>query len=138
MTRGVDLNNPMNLMERPDINWLGEIKPTADPFHRLCQFSTMLDGLRAGAKNLKNQQWLHGLATWDAIIPKYAPRSENDTVAYINAMVAGTGVGADYCVDLLDAGFLSLSVGTVVRHEQGFDACSQELINQAVQEALEV
>lgn len=138
MTRGMKLNNPMNVMTFPTITWQGEIKPTADPEGRLCQFDSIQNGLRGGIDNLKTKQTHHHLNTWNAIIPVYAPPEENDTEAYIKTMVAGTGVARDAILNLLDPVFLARATATIIRHEQGYDACSSDLINQEVAVVLQM
>lgn len=129
MTRGLDLNNPMNLMETQGIHWDGEIRPTTDPQRRLAQFTTREKGLHAGLKNLMNQQVIHGLNTWTSIITKYAPTFrtingrpvfENNTEAYIRAMVKGTGIAANIPLDLTDPVLLETAGKCVIIHEQGY------------------
>lgn len=136
MTRGLSLNNPLNLETNSKISWLGEIKPTTDPGRVLCQFDAMDHGLRAGLKDLANQQILHGLNTWNDIITKYAPPVENDTIAYIKAMVAATGYGPNQILDLSDPVFLALAGKSVIIHEQGFNPCSDAQLAQASDQAL--
>lgn len=135
MTRGLKLNNPMNI-KVSNSHWQGEIRPTADPIGVLCQFDTVLNGIRAGAKNLANQQILHGLNTWTSIITKYAPAFENNTQAYINAMVKGTGCAANTPLDLTNSDLLETSCRCVILHEQGSCPFTDDEIAQAVSEAL--
>lgn len=118
MTRGLMLNNPMNI-EEDHINWHGQIKPTADPQHFLAQFDTMVNGVHAGARSLLNQQLLHGLDSWGLIITRYAPPSSNDTMAYIKTMANATGVGPNDKIDLRDFDFMVLSCKAIIRQEQG-------------------
>jgi hypothetical protein len=127
----------MNLEEN-SINWQGQIKPTSDPKHFLAQFATIEYGLRAGVKDLVNQQRIHGRRTWRTIIEEYAPSNENDTSEYIKWMCDGTGVGPDDEFDLTQSSFLSLSVSRVIRMEQGYDACTPDAINLAVNDVLSV
>lgn len=136
MTRGLALNNPMNLEDNPNFLWEGQIRPTADPGGVLCQFDTVAHGLRAGAKDIVNQSRLDGLNTWNAIITKYAPPSENDTQAYINAMVKGTGVAADCFLDLTNADLLETSLRCVILQEQGSCPFTDDQIARAASEAL--
>ena len=136
MTRGISLNNPMNIMHYDTIHWQGEIVPTSDPEGRLCQFDTMQNGLRAGIDNLKNKQEKHGLNTWNEIIPVYAPPEENDTAAYIKAMCDGTGVSSDEQLNLHDPDFLALATKTMILHEQGSYPCSADMIAAEVQVVL--
>lgn len=108
----------MNLMESP-INWQGEIRPTSDPEGRLCQFDTMVDGIRAGAKNLLAYYNHHNCKTIRQIITRYAPSEENPTEAYIQFVSEWCGVSPDDEVDLNDPTFMRLLCGGIARFEQG-------------------
>ncbi len=136
MSRGITLNNPMDLEINPHFWWHGEIRPTADPEGVLCQFDLPVNGIRAGARDLRNQQLLHGLKNWTDIITKYAPPSENDTAAYILAMCKGTGVGPQDTINLSDPTFLAISVKCVIVQEQGTNPYSDEIVAQAVDNEL--
>lgn len=136
MPRGLDLNNPMNLMTTPNFTWHGQIHPTADPQGRLAQFDTAYNGIRAGAKNLMNQQVLHGLNTWVSIITKYAPPFENDTGAYILAMCRATGVDPQDTLDLTDPDLLETACRCVIIHEQGNCPFTDDQIAAAVAEVV--
>jgi hypothetical protein len=131
MSRGIDLNNPLDLEINPQFTWQGQI-PTTDPKGVLCKFDLPVNGIRAGARNLRNQQLLHGLKNWTDIITKYAPPSENDTEAYITAVCKGTGVSPWDTINLSDPTFLANSVKCVIVQEQGMNPYSDALINQAI------
>jgi hypothetical protein len=135
MTRGLDLNNPMNLMEN-SINWKFQIKPTRDPQGRLAQFRSMEDGLHAGVTNLLNQQLLHGLNTWRSIITKFAPPLENDTEAYIADLCAATGCSPDDEIDLRNPQLLATASIRIIIHEQGTNPCAPEQIAETVSSVL--
>lgn len=139
--RGLTLNNPCNLMSSSAFTWHGEIKPTSDPQHRLCQFDTVVNGLRAGCKNLIASQKLHGHTTVPAIITAWAPHTENPTEAYIDFIMKKMGLDpvADrgQAVNMTDASDLTDMVTGIIRFEQGFDACSLDQIHAGVQSALE-
>ena len=132
MSRGLDCNNPMDLEVNAHFRWHGEVRPTTDPKGVLCTFNSMIAGIRAGALDLRNQQALHGLLTWQSIITKYAPPSENDTAAYIAAMCAGTGVGPDDPINLSDPSFLAKSCHLVIIQEQGKDPFFNGEVEKAI------
>ena len=136
MSRGLNLNNPFDLEVSEEFTWEGEIRPTTDCFKVLCQFDSMADGVRAGIKDLYNQQHLHGLTTWTEIITKYAPPGENDTASYIKAMSIETGVGADDPIDLSMPSFLAKSAKAVMMQEQGCNPCTDNQIAMAVYDVL--
>jgi hypothetical protein len=82
--RGIRNFNPGNL------RWDGTIwQGLADPMYdagKYLRFATPLDGLRALGRDLRTKH-SKGLRTVRAIITKYAPPNENDTDAYIAAVV---------------------------------------------------
>lgn len=138
MTRGMDCNNPMNLETTSLFRWKGELRPTVDPEEVLCDFVSTFFGIRAGALDLYNQQILHGLKTWREIINKYAPPSENDTEAYIQAVCKATDVRADDVIDLSDPAFLVKAVHAVIHQEQGKDPFNDRDILEAISTFLDL
>lgn len=91
-SRGLRNNNPGNIKETAT-NWQGQIKPSADP--PFAQFSDPVWGARAMIILVKRTYRGYGLNTIRAIITRYAPPSENDTEAYISAVVGKTGLSAN-------------------------------------------
>jgi len=82
---GLRNNNPGNLVT--GINWQGLIGSNG----RFCVFENIAWGIRALATDLRtdiNQ----GQNTIAAIITEFAPPSENNTAAYINAVASYTGI----------------------------------------------
>jgi len=134
MSVGMELNNPFDLEISPSFKWNGEIRPSTKP--PFCQFDTLLDGVRAGLKDLRNQQTVHGLNNWTDIITKYAPPSENDTSAYIMATCKCTSTYPKDYINLSDPTFLALAGKCVIIQEQGYNPCTDELLTQAVNEVL--
>ncbi len=63
-------------------------------------FSTPIYGIRALARTLISYQVKHGLRTIRQKIGRWAPASENDTVAYIKAVCEDSGFGADVELDM--------------------------------------
>ena len=49
-TRGLSLMNPCNIMHSDAFTWSGEVVPSTDPDGRLCQFTSFVMGIRAGAE----------------------------------------------------------------------------------------
>lgn len=105
-------NNPGNLKASGD-NWVGMIGTNGG----FVTFKDMSYGLRAMAIDLSNKI-NNGFDTIRKIITRWAPPSENDTEAYIRAMVQYTGIGEN---EKLIADFptlLKLMKG-IIRHENG-------------------
>jgi hypothetical protein len=132
MTRGLTLNNPMNLEEN-SIDWIGQKKPTADPLNFLAQFDSMQHGLHAGMENLVNKQVRHGLKTWNEIIPKYAPAPTNNAGAYVVAICEMTHVGPDDVLNLTDPGFVALASRAIIFHEQGSCPIDEDMLDNTAQ-----
>lgn len=85
--RGIRNNNPLNI--RVGSSWRGEVdSPTDKDFE---QFISMRWGLRAGFVLLRRYINRYGLRTIRDIVSRWAPASENNTRAYINAVCSLTG-----------------------------------------------
>lgn len=113
---GLRNNNPGNI--RPGEAWQG-MTGTNGGF---VVFQDITWGTRALATDLANKITNDGLTTITAIINVYAPPSENDTQAYINAVSADTGIDANAQLGL-DTGTLHSLIRAIMNHENG-DAAS--------------
>jgi hypothetical protein len=134
----MDCNNPLNLMHTSSFMWQGEV-PTTDPEGRLCTFDTMLDGVRAGAKNLLSYFNHDDCKTIDQIITRYAPASENPTSAYINFIATQCGVDPEAQVNLNNPSFLLVLVSSIIRFEQGkWVGVPYDTLLQGINEALDI
>jgi len=91
LPRGIRNNNPFNLKELPGdkTQWKGERATDDDPIFE--EFETMEYGIRAGMITLRTYMKKHNLRTIIEIIKRFAPSSENNTRAYINAVCWITG-----------------------------------------------
>lgn len=81
--RGIRNNNPLNIVQTKD-KWQGLRDPQYDK--RFCEFVDMAHGYRAAFIILKNYIKKHGWNTIEQIISHWAPKNENDTARYINAV----------------------------------------------------
>lgn len=101
-----------------------------------CIFDTDRHGIRALCRLLLVYQTKHGLNTVRGCIDRWAPPSENDTAAYIDAVSRALNVAPDDEIDLhLDfvlAGFAS----AIIRHENGQQPYAPGEILAAAHEAL--
>src|SRR3990172_2078626 len=95
--RGVRNNNPGNL-RRTDDTWQG-LSPR-QPDNDFFTFKSAAYGIRALARTLIAYQDEHRLRTIRQIISRWAPASENDTGAYIDAVAKSTGLDADRPLDM--------------------------------------
>lgn len=134
---GLSLNNPFNL-EVTEANWIGEIKSIHPPY---CQFDTMEHGLRAGYRNLMTAYYRHGRTTLRAILTPYAPPSENDTEAYIQAGSEELGLTLGQEIPILhgvppDQQSVFIDLGAfIIHHEQGQQPFTDAQLRQAIIDA---
>ncbi len=131
--RGIRNNNPGNIRKSAD-KWQGMSAQQTDT--AFVQFTAPVYGLRALAKLLQNYQAKYGLSTIRSIITRWAPPSENNTTAYINAVAAAVGQGADVAIDLYARPeILAKLMRAIVAHENGAswrDYYPESLYQQAI------
>lgn len=125
--RGIRNNNPGNL--RPGDNWQG-MTGTSDNF---IVFKDMIYGCRALCTDLSNKYY-KGLNTVTKIIEKYAPPSENNTVAYINAVSNALGVGQNETL-VWSKELLMKFARAVIMHECGAPGAivTDSMISQGIE-----
>lgn len=69
-------NNPFNIRSEP--SFVGYVTSS----NGFCTFQSLFYGVRAFVKLMKTYNVLYGLSSVSAIISRYAPSSENDTLSY--------------------------------------------------------
>ena len=122
--RGVRNNNPGNIMKGGD-NWQGEVQGN-DP--RYATFATPEAGIRAMGKTLLTYQEKHGLNSVEAIIARWAPATENNTVAYVATVAKEMGVKPDAALNLRDGDTLTKLTRAMIRVENGNQPYSDQQI----------
>lgn len=86
--RGIRNNNPLNI--RIGNAWIGEVPfPNDNEFE---QFVSPRWGFRAAFVILRRYIKRYHLNTVELIVSRWAPRSENDTEAYVDAVVLTSGI----------------------------------------------
>ncbi|CDM42403.1 structural protein [Ectopseudomonas oleovorans] len=130
--RGIRNNNPGNIDYNPRNNWQGQLPRDVKIEPRFACFDTAFNGIRALAKLLVNYRKIHGLRTVEGLISRWAPSNENDTKAYAHAVAAHLGVPIQAGIHL-DQDTLEKLVTAIIRHENGQQPYSAELIASAVQ-----
>lgn len=123
--KGVRLNNLGNVRATKGIPFEGEVIPSSDSAFK--QFRTIEDGLRCVAKILLTYYNKHELKCVAAIIPRWAPTSENDVKAYMTAVCLMLGVKSAEVLDLMNPATLTLLVKAIARQETGFKSIAKEL-----------
>lgn len=118
-TRAERNNNPGNL------NYAGQTGAVLEDGSnaRFAKFGSTAEGVSALARQLQ-RYGDRGLDTISKIINKYAPSSENNTQAYIDALSKRLGVSGDQKLDLNDSSTLTGLIKGIARHEAGSDYLS--------------
>jgi hypothetical protein len=131
--RGIRNNNPGNI-ERGQDSWRG-MAPDQSSDPRFIVFTSPEYGIRALAKILLNYQRKHAIRTIDGIIHRWAPPSENDTGAYIRAVADACGVKPLDHIEIAE--YLPDIVPAIIRHENGVQPYSEDVIAAGLKMALE-
>lgn len=130
--RGIANNNPGNIRRGAD-QWQGLADKQTDP--AFWQFTEAKWGLRALAKNLLAYYRKMHLDTVELVIERWAPPSENNTVAYVNAVASDMGVKPNQELDLQQTSVMAPLVAAIVHHENGQQPYSDALIRSACEMA---
>lgn len=132
LPKGIRNSNPGNLRFNPRVVWRGQVGQDKDGF---CVFEDMRYGVRAACKVLLTGFRKQGEDTVREIISNWAPSTENDTAAYIDAVCAAMKVGPD---DLLTTSqdTLFALLKAIFRHENGAFMVHEDTIRKGIEEAL--
>lgn len=133
MTRGIKLNNPMNI-RISNAHWQGKVTPSRDSDFET--FDTPEHGIRAGTKILLTYYRDYNLNTVDEIINRWAPSSENDTASYINHVSVIMGTSPHEPLGLTNNDILAKLVEAVIQHEQGQNPYTMAQVDKGVEMAL--
>ena len=143
--RGVRNNNPGNIDFNPRNAWQGQIgievgvtKP------RFAQFDSPENGIRALGKLLLNYRGKDGLPgvgrpgidTPLEFISRWAPSSENNTLAYAQAIAKRLGVGVRDSIVISKPQVLREVVVGIIAHENGGNPYKAQVIDEGVRRAL--
>lgn len=131
-TLGERNNNPGNIRFDPGWTWRGQ---TGKDNNGFVIFDYVENGIRAIGKDLltKNSR---GINTISAIISVYAPPSENNTGAYIDALSAFTGFNKNAKLNLTNRSVMFILVKGIIKHENGRVSYSDAIIYDGVDRAL--
>lgn len=117
LPRGLRNNNPGNI--EIGEKWQGLSNKQIDT--RFCTFSEMTYGCRALLKVLQTYHNKHKLNTVRAIISRWAPNNENNTVAYINSVARALGVSPVESLKFTKTTYIMLGKA-IAKHENGVEA----------------
>lgn len=115
LPRGLRNNNVGNLV-KTSIKWQGKIENSIEK--KFESFSDIHFGIRAMLKDLLNDI-NKGKNTVEKLINEYAPQSENNTKAYIDAVCKKTGFAPTQKITTLSTAQLLLFARAVITHENG-------------------
>ena len=131
--RGIRNNNPGNVMKGGD-SWKGEVQGN-DP--RYVTFSSPEAGIRAMGKTLLTYQDKHGIDTVEGIIARWAPATENNTVAYATTVAKEMGVKPGDPLNLRDTATLTKLTRAMIRVENGQQPYTDQQITSGLAAATE-
>lgn len=114
-SRGIRNNNPGNI-DRNTTKWQGMADDqSSDP--RFVVFKTPQFGIRAMGIVLLTYEHKYGINTIRKAVNRWAPPTENNTDAYIEAVCKDAGVDADATVDFDDINVMMPTVKAIIHHE---------------------
>lgn len=136
-TRGIRNNNPGNIERTPANKWQGRMpreRMTVEQRGetRFEVFSTPAWGIRAMCVLLINYFDRHDCNTVRKIISRWAPPGENNTEAYIRGVAAAVGVDAGAFINLHEYARLRPLVEAIIRHENGRQPYSDDVIEEGL------
>lgn len=119
--RAVRNNNPLNIRISSANDWKGELPQSLNTKMdaEFESFFNAVDGYRAATIVLCNYQSKYGLNTLNDIIHRFAPTTENNTTAYINAVSNAVGVLPNQAINLADDAVMLKVLLAMHKHEAG-------------------
>lgn len=129
LPRGIRNNNPGNL-RMGSSNWQGMVPHNQNTDGAFEQFETYVYGVRAMTKLLMNYIY-GGYNTIRSILYRYAPPADNNnTEAYVNAIVAATGI-SDNAYLSTDKATMQKLVTAMAYYENGQQAVDSNMFDLA-------
>lgn len=125
ISRGYKNCNPGNIRINGD-KFQGEIIPSQDKEFK--QFETMAYGYRAIFKILRNYQRNYSLDTIRKMISRWAPESENNTLAYVMTVSSRSGISPDDPVSADNREMMIRIVAAMSFVENGVEADMSDVI----------
>lgn len=125
--RGLRNNNPGNIRNSDATDWKGEVNPSEKKDHTFEEFETMAHGYRALIKLLQNYRKKYRCLTIADFIHRWAPRTENDTMAYILTVCRELEVPSSYVPDINDQATMCAFASAISLVENGIKAVKEEV-----------
>ena len=120
--RGIRNNNPGNIRNSDATDWQGVVKKSEKIDNVFEEFEDMAHGYRALIKLLQNYRKKHDCKTIADFISRWAPRTENDTAAYIQRVCREMQVAATYVPDVNDKTTMCSFAAAISQVENGVPA----------------
>lgn len=99
------------------------------------RFSQPEYGIRALCRILRTYQRKYGLRDVHSIINRFAPPVENDTESYIKSVCLKLDVTPETLIDLEEKGIMLNLLKAIIRHENGEQPYSDEVLLQGIEMA---
>lgn len=122
--RGIRNNNPLNI--RIGNVWLGEVANPTDPDFE--QFVSMIYGIRAAFVLLRRYIRHYHRTTIASIVSAWAPKVENNTIAYIDYVASQVGISPDTPVKYEDRDIMVKLLAAMARYECGATPYPDDII----------
>lgn len=126
LPRGLRNNNPLNIRISTD-KFVGEVQPSADTQFK--QFRTMAYGYRAAFRVLRTYINNYKCDTIRKIISRWAPETENNTLAYVMAVSGRAGIAPDAILSADNREEMVRIVAAMSYVENGIEADMVEVID---------
>ncbi len=117
LPRGIRNNNPGNLRRSANA-WQGKIPYTQSADASFEQFIELRYGVRALMRDIISD-FKGGSDTIRLLISEFAPPTENNTIAYINSVSQGMGIGPDAVINNLSQIQLKVLCKAIIKVENG-------------------
>lgn len=131
LPRGLRNNNPGNLkMTSPQQGWRGALDRSKNTDGVFEQFSSYHLGLRAMLKLVVNKI-NDGHSSIRKLIEQWAPRTENNTEAYIIHVERKTGIPQNQPISIYDTDRLFLLAKAMELHENGMEVMNRKQFDKA-------
>ena len=117
LPRGIRNNNPGNI--RWGDAWQGLVSQDQRTDPTFCQFTDAVYGIRAMVRIFGKYSDAYGLNTVAGIINRWAPPSENNTLAYVLNVARLIGVAPDDKINVHNTAIMDTLIKAVIQHENG-------------------
>lgn len=126
MPRGLRNNNPLNIRISTD-KFVGEVQPSQDKAFK--QFDTMAHGYRAAFRVLLTYINNYKCDTIRKIISRWAPATENNTLAYVMTVSDRAGISPDAPISADNREMMVRIVAAMSYVENGVEADRVEVLD---------